>query len=162
MADDAPTYFITIRAYGTWLHGDERGSMDPAHNAYDSPPLAPDVELENIRASRLKHPPVVFDAPKRIVLREAIETTCQYRAWNLIALSVRTNHVHMVLEAAETPERVMNILKSWATRAMVGRGVLPRGVKAWSRHGSTKYLWTEEQVGRAYDYVIHGQGDALD
>jgi len=68
----------------------------------------------------------------------------------------------MVLEAAETPERVMNILKSWATRAMVGRGVLPRGVKAWSRHGSTKYLWTEEQVGRAYDYVIHGQGDALD
>ena len=28
-------YLITIRSYGTWLHGDERGSMDRRMEAQD-------------------------------------------------------------------------------------------------------------------------------
>ena len=161
MPDGPLAYFITIRSYGSWLHGDERGSMDPEHNAYQSPPLAPDAELKNIRASRLKQAPLTFSAPQRAAIKRGIERTCEHRGWNIIGLNVRTNHVHVLVEAPETPERVMNVIKSWATREMVARNALPRGVKAWSRHGSTKYLWTDEQVTLAYDYVVHGQGDPL-
>jgi len=34
-------YLITFRCYGTWLHGDERGSVDRFHNQYQSPSAAP-------------------------------------------------------------------------------------------------------------------------
>ena len=30
-------YLITFRCYGTWLHGDRRGSIDRFHNRYKSP-----------------------------------------------------------------------------------------------------------------------------
>jgi hypothetical protein len=38
---DAPIgYLITFRSYGTWLHGDERGSVDRNHRAYGTPMFA--------------------------------------------------------------------------------------------------------------------------
>jgi hypothetical protein len=35
-------HLITFRSYGTWLHGDKRGSVDRFHNQYKSPYLPPD------------------------------------------------------------------------------------------------------------------------
>jgi len=40
---DTPlAYLITFRAYGTWLHGDARGSIDRFHNRYRSLYIEPD------------------------------------------------------------------------------------------------------------------------
>jgi hypothetical protein len=36
-------------------------------------------------------------------------------------------------------------------------GVLDKEIKPWARHGSTIYLWKEEDVARAVAYVILGQ-----
>ncbi|MGQ0761444.1 MAG: hypothetical protein ACT4OT_05435 [Acidobacteriota bacterium] len=33
-------YLITFRCYGTWLHGDERGSVDRKQNVYGTPKTA--------------------------------------------------------------------------------------------------------------------------
>jgi hypothetical protein len=41
---------------------------------------------------------------------------------------------------------------------MIEAGVLPRAAKAWSRHGSTRYLWTDKSIEDACQYVIEGQG----
>ena len=73
------------------------------------------------------------------------------------ALNARTNHIHAVLAADTTPERVMNELKSWATRRMVEAGALAAGTKAWCRHGSTRYLWTPGALEAACRYVVEGQ-----
>jgi hypothetical protein len=35
-------YFITFHTYGTWIHGDDRGSVDRHHNLYGTPMLPPD------------------------------------------------------------------------------------------------------------------------
>jgi hypothetical protein len=53
----------------------------------------------------------------------------------------------------------MNAFKAYATRHLRETGLLPPGVKPWSRHGSNPYLWTPEDVERAIDYVINNQGD---
>ncbi|MGH9840991.1 MAG: hypothetical protein ACREEM_19730 [Blastocatellia bacterium] len=37
-------YLITFRCYGTWLHGDERGSVDRDHNIYRTPFLPRDAK----------------------------------------------------------------------------------------------------------------------
>ena len=39
-------YLITIRCYGTWLHGDERRAVDRhGFNAYGAPRRAPNEKL---------------------------------------------------------------------------------------------------------------------
>ncbi len=39
---DIPLAFlITFRCYGTWLHGDQSGSIDRFHNRYKSPYIEP-------------------------------------------------------------------------------------------------------------------------
>jgi hypothetical protein len=53
----------------------------------------------------------------------------------------------------------MDSFKANATRKLRAAGLLGRDVKPWSRHGSTFYLWTEEEVERPINYVVNGQGD---
>src|SRR5258707_2268858 len=50
-------YLITLRTYGTWLHGDERGSMDRKHNVYGTSKIAPNSRLNKSDTRQLKHPP---------------------------------------------------------------------------------------------------------
>jgi hypothetical protein len=33
-------FMITLRAHGTWLHGDRRGSVDRFHNRYGNPTIS--------------------------------------------------------------------------------------------------------------------------
>jgi hypothetical protein len=55
----------------------------------------------------------------------------------------------------------MDSFKAYATKALRASGLVGRDQKVWSRHGSTKYLWSEDQVAMAVDYVVNGQGDDL-
>src|ERR1700676_3532539 len=40
------------------------------------------------------------------------------RCWSLLAAHVRTNHVHVVVQAEVQPEKVMNDFKSYASRSL--------------------------------------------
>jgi len=44
-------YLISLRCYGTWPHGDRRGSIDRFHNRYKSPYLRAMIEGMNSRAA---------------------------------------------------------------------------------------------------------------
>ena len=155
-------YLITFPTYGTWLHGDERGSVDRDHNIPGTPMLDPNEQRRSRERRRLKHPQVLLDAQRRAVVHRTILEIASHRDWTVHTLTVRTNHVHVVVGAPVIPERVMNTLKSWSTRRMVEAGVLPRGTKAWVRHGSTQYLWKLDQLKAACLYVREGQGADLD
>jgi REP element-mobilizing transposase RayT len=91
-----------------------------------------------------------------------VRETCQAAGWSLYALNVRTNHVHVVVAAPLAPERVMTSLKAWCTRRLRENQLVAPGARPWTRHGSTRYLWTERDVDGACHYVIHEQGPALD
>lgn len=154
-------YFISFHTFGTWLHGDERGSVDRDHNAVGTPHLAPDAarqEREFERMSAAGGGPIVLDLPRRTIVERTIHEVCAHRGWALHIVNVRTNHVHVVVSGAGPPEPMMNSLKSWCTRRMVERGVHPRGAPAWTRHGSTRYLWDETSLADAVGYVRDMQG----
>lgn len=154
-------YFISFRCYGTWLHGDERGSVDHLHNLYGTPKLPPDEEMRNQMLARMKHEPVELSAKRRNAVEDGIKETCDIRGWALQAINVRTNHIHTVVTANQKAELVLNAFKANATSKMIASNAWQRGIKPWSRHGSTRYLWTEKSLERAIDYVINGQGDEL-
>ena len=52
---------------------------------------------------------------------------------------------HMVVTAKQCPERVMNDLKTYASRR-------------WAGHGSTLYLWKAKDVDTAVRCVVYEQG----
>src|SRR3954470_11290636 len=93
--------FFTFRCYGTWLHGDERGSIDRNHNVYRSPKIPGNSNWQKFNEAALIHDPVKLDAKRRRSVGTSIEQTCVRRGWHLFAMNVRTNHVHAVVSIGE-------------------------------------------------------------
>ena len=123
------------------------------------PPCQQMRSCSKMKRSELKHTPVKLKNAQRIAVEEAIREICEHRSYVLRAVNVRTNHVHSVVTAPCKPEHLMDSFKAYATRRLRESGLFSRDIKPWARHGSTPYLWTEEEVERAIDYVINGQGE---
>lgn len=155
---EAPlAYFITFRTYGTWLHGDERGSVAWRRNGYGDPFLHRDGSVESLSRERMLGPAVVLADEWRSTIDAAIRETVEKCNWELHALNVRTNHVHVVVRGQSKPEQMMVSMKAWSTRRLRDAGLTESTRRIWSRHGSTRYLWNEQQVEDACTYVLHGQ-----
>jgi len=154
-------YLLTFRAYGTWLHGDKRGSVDRLHKRFGSPMLPLSERRSQIERLLLKQHPVRFDARRRAAIESAARETCTIRKWQLWALNVRTNHVHCVITANRKPDEVLSALKANATRTMREWSCWISAQGPWAHRGSKKYLWTEKDLAEAIAYVIEEQGEPL-
>ncbi len=158
----AKGYLITFRCYGTWLHGDERGSVDRRwYNSVGAPMIKPDAEKVVIKTRLMKDAAFILGPRERKVVENAIREVCAFRSYALFAMNVRTNHAHVATGNSGSPERMMDSFKAYSTRALRAAGLLAADGRAWSRHGSTRYLWTDDHVAMAIDYVINGQGAEL-
>ncbi|MBM3729065.1 MAG: hypothetical protein FJW40_27020 [Acidobacteria bacterium] len=155
------TYFITFACYGARLHGSELGSVDPNHNRVGSPLLKPDPKRVLAARQKMLHDPYLLDERARPVVLAAIRAHSAHRGWNLLAAHVRSNHVHVIVQADTRPERIMNEFKSYASRELNHLTTGKPDQKRWARHGSTRWLWKEEDVRQALDYVINHQGDPM-
>jgi REP element-mobilizing transposase RayT len=155
-------YLITFRSYGTWLHGDERGSVDRHHHRYSSPMLPLSPRRKQIERSLLKQPPVKLSSRQRAAIDLGVRETCAIRKWELWALNVRTNHLHCVVTANCNPKTLLGALKANATRSMRETGCWSRDLGPWARGGSQKCLWTEEELANAIAYVVEDQGEPLE
>jgi REP element-mobilizing transposase RayT len=149
-------YFLTWTCHGTWLHGDERGSVDMGHNQYGTPILGPDSAREDRAGFMAAVEPRVLSDEERSIVERAIRDHALHTGWELLAVNVRTNHVHVVVRTGTEPERVMGQFKSWATRRLREAG-LRDSHRVWTREGSTRYLFDHASVHRAVDYVVNHQ-----
>jgi REP element-mobilizing transposase RayT len=156
-------YLITFRCYGTWLHGDERGSIDRFHNRHNSPYIPPNKQWHSHIANQITETgPVILNAEQRENVESAIREVCDYRRWTLHAVNVRTNHVHVVTSVGRLkPELALNAFKAYATRKMRKSGNWTNSRSPWADKGSHRYLWTERSVELGVDYVVNGQGGPL-
>jgi REP element-mobilizing transposase RayT len=109
----------------------------------------------------MTQPPVTLDLARRSVVDATIREVCMHRGWTLHALNVRTTHLHVVVAADRTPERVMTDFKAYSTRRMREAAVLPANIDPWSYHGSTRYLDSSNSLARAIDYTLNDQGSSL-
>lgn len=160
MHSPALAYFITWTTYGTWLHGDERGSVDRGNSS----PFTPTVGHASGRVARetrlMKSGALVLSDAMRSAVEQAIREHAAHKGWMVQALNVRTNHVHLVCTTREvTPEQVMRECKAWATRRMRETGLVREASRVWTRHGSTRYIWDERSLAKAVEYVRDWQDD---
>ena len=155
-------HLITFRCYGTWLHGDERGAIDRFHHLFKAPFAPANEERHKHNRAILKGEPVTLNAKRRSSVERAIQETCNIRTWILHAVSVRTNHVHVVVSIGlKKPDAALNALKANATRQMRQDGNWKPQHSPWVDKGSKRNLWNERSVAQAIDYVVNGQGDDL-
>lgn len=159
--DEPIAYLITFRTYGTWLHGDERGSIDKYHNLYGEPRAVSSSDRKALQAARLKSPPFLLNAASRRAVEKTIRDVCECRNWGLIAINVRTNHAHAGISGGAASAKILNDFKAYATRALRESGEWPYGHSPWADKGSRRFLWTEAHVGAASNYVLNGQGGEL-
>lgn len=155
-------YFITIRTYGTWLHGDQRGSVDRnGKNLYGAARIPLDPVYSVTMERNMNSEPFLLNGRQRTLVETAIRNVCSHRGFGLSAINVRRNHAHMVASAQAPPTSVMNAFKANATRELREAGLIEPNQRVWSRGGSTRYLWKPKNVERAINYTINSQGDDL-
>jgi REP element-mobilizing transposase RayT len=155
---DPIAFFLTWTTYGSWLPGDDRGWVDPYGHFRPAEPL----RAASVRR-RMVGQPVSFDVDQRAAVENAIEAHCQRRGWHLHAVQCRSQHVHVVVSAADyAPDEVMAQLKSWCTRRLKtsGRGLDIVGGRRtwWTEGGSKRRIFHEGDLASVVAYVKECQG----
>ena len=145
-------YLITFTCYGTWLHGDQRGSVDFMHNQFGEDFLEEDRQREQEEFRQLKHSPIYLSQEQRENIAQSIAEVCEFRQWKLWEVNVRTNHVHVVLTSEESPKKILRDLKARSTMNLKRSGLFAKE-KLWTRGGSGRFLWKTESVEAACRYV---------
>lgn len=159
----ALAYFITFSTYGTWLHGTAKGkgSVDRERNERGAAFVEPDATREMRSRHEMKQAAYTMQAREREIVRDAIVALCRAKGWQLLAVHVRSNHVHVVVDVDRDPGRAMSDMKAQASRALTLAGFDDAARKRWTRHGSTLHLFDEATVEDKIDYTLNQQGAAM-
>lgn len=133
--------------------------MDRAHAVPGTPVLTPDLDRQARDAQRMVGRRFVLDSQGRELVDSTIRQHAELRRWRLLALNVRSNHVHVVVCCTDgsLPERAMEQFKAWSTRRLREAGLLDQEQRAWTEHGSTRWINSESSLSAAIDYVLNHQ-----
>jgi REP element-mobilizing transposase RayT len=147
-------YFLTWTTYGTWLHGDARGSFD-ANGNY----IPPNDALRDLDRALMTTDSVVLDSHQRAIVDKVIVDHCRIRNWVLHARNVRTKHVHAVVSANVDGATVREQLKAWASRRLsefagLARAKDSEGAKKWwTQKGNIEEIWKDRHLESVVLYV---------
>jgi REP element-mobilizing transposase RayT len=144
----ALAYFITFTTYGTWLSGSAKGSVDGEHNVYGTPLAESDAGREQQAHEAMTQPAYVLSAAERRIVCKAIVGLARDRGWDLLAVHVRSNHVHVVVFAERDPGRLMSDLKGRASRDLALAGFDDAARRRWTRHVRRSLCLTRLATGR--------------
>ena len=136
---------VTFTTYGTWLQGDERGFVKDGRISEAS------EGLEQDNKKRQSSEEVTLKKKQREIVRSAILREAEKIRENVLAISVRSNHVHAVIEGGGKPvDMVVNRLKTAAYYALRERGF--EG-KVWTRGYDKRFCFDEEALRNRIKYV---------
>ncbi len=165
-------WLLTWTCYGTWLPGDARGFVGnvrdadgthATHNVPGTPYVADVPRLEAWVRQRMTGEPVSLDRADAEAMIAQFQETARVRRWKLEAASVMFNHVHLVVGVGgdPDPDRVLELFKSWATRAVKKLRPLPPNGTFWTANGSKRKLADDAAVRAAVVYVARKQPQPL-
>ena len=107
-------WLLTWTTYGTWLPGDDRGSITAirvntsGHRVHYNLPGTPSVgglpELRDAAAGLMKGPPIFLVNEQAKVLLDQFHETANVRSFCLDAVAIMANHIHIVVTVDGDPE----------------------------------------------------------
>jgi REP element-mobilizing transposase RayT len=135
--------------------------VDWKNRLFGAPLIPTDQPLEEQLRESLSQPVYVLSFTEQWIVCNAIRNISNEKGWHLIAVHVRTNHVHVVITANRDASRLMSDLKARASRDLNRAGFDSSDRKRWTRHGSTHHLFLEEDLGDVVAYVLNEQGERM-
>ena len=165
--NDPITLFITWTAYGSWLPGDARG-----WKKWKCGEQQPQPVLEDWCRGRMNEKAVLLGERHRKTVEDVIREHSQIRSWELHAVSVRSNHVHVVVtvapktgnndyRAADGIKRVRDELKANATRVLRRCENPIQNEKVWTKGGDIEFIDTDDDLEQVVIYISEAQ-DRMD
>lgn len=153
--EDQLAFFLTWVTYGTWLPGDERGSVEYRHGFQ-----LPNSEKEWKASIRMTEDACYLKPEQRQIVEQQIAETCSFRNWTLHIANCRTNHVHMVVSAHNIePNLIRDQLKAWCTRRLnehqlrTCAATSAQRTKWWADRGSIRWIWTDLSLATVVAYA---------
>ncbi len=157
-------WLLTWTTYGTWLPGDRRGFVSPVRTGsgelelHNIPGMPVDADLPALRehaCKKLLGSPVWLSSEQASVALTQFQETAAYRADDLLAAAIMSNHVHLVIGAvaSRTSSALLGDMKSYASRALNGRFSRPESGTWWTESGSKRHLPGRLAVQAAIEYV---------
>jgi REP element-mobilizing transposase RayT len=157
-------WFLTWTTYGTWLPGDDRGFVsnidrgDGKGHRLNIPGTEPASKvrgLEIMARNKMTGPPVFLVLEQATALFDQFRETANYRGWELIAIAIMRNHVHVVVGVPgdPEPETILGSLKSYGSRRLNREFGKRESDTWWTEGGSRRRLKTESNVLAAIAYV---------
>ena len=149
---DPIAYFLTWVTYGTWLPGDQRGWVE-----YKRGWKLPSPRLELECKARMQGQAVLLNQEDRGLVEHQVAETCQYRHWKLYAVNCRSNHIHVVVSAANVPATKIRVdMKAWTTRRL--RSHSSNTHKSWwAECGSIRWIWNKQSLATVVQYTLDTQ-----
>lgn len=145
--------FITWTVYGTFLPGDSRCWRK--RNRGEQPPQP---ALAQWHLEHLNHPILLLTPQDRTTVEDAIDEITSHRDWHLWAKSARSNHVHLVVTAADrAPRLVRDQIKAKCTHELRVKNRAFQYRMVWTTGGDIEFLYTEEEVDLCVEYVAETQ-----
>jgi REP element-mobilizing transposase RayT len=165
-------WLLTWRTYGTWLPGDGRGfvgtavtreGVREAHTAPGALYAEPAPPLREYATDIMRGPPVFLDVPHAGEVFGQLRETARIRGWEILALAVLSNHIHLV---ARTPEDIdgahlLRDFKAYASRRLNAVYGKPDNGSWWSESGSRRVLRDDPNIRDAIAYVANQHGAHL-
>ena len=115
-------YHIILNTRGSWLPGDPRGFRSRAHRIHSSgdyknpPPTGEHAVLHNY-AKLASKPPVTLPADLRALVGDAILRKSNQQGFEVIAICVGSNHVHVLAELPNSRNIVKETVGLWKQSA---------------------------------------------
>jgi len=143
--------FLTWTTYGSWLPGDQRGWMD---RHYKSAIKKSSPQLEASARSMMRESAFILTEDQCKVVRKSIQKTCSLRNWKMYALSVYSNHVHVLISCSDkNGSQTLNMLKAHCARALKEYTNQTNRKHWWTRSGSVRCLYKKESLKAVIEYI---------
>jgi len=138
-------YMITWTTYGTWLQGDKRGYVK------NGKILPTSRSLEDSNKHNLSKEPVKLTKTHRQIVQDAIFEKAKQLNQKIYALSVSSNHVHIVAEYIAMPiGLVVRHYKGSAQAALRKRGLSGR---IWTKGFDKRYCFDQHTLQNRINYA---------
>ena len=138
-------YMVTWTTYGTWLQGDRRGYVK------DGIVLKENLGLREANKRELKHKAVRLGKRERVIVKNAITKSVLKREQCVYAITVCSNHVHVVVSYTERDiGRCVRDYKNASVFALRRNGFVGR---VWTSGYDKRYCFDEASLQAKVVYV---------
>ena len=124
-------------------------------------PEQPQPLLEDWCRDRMRDNPLILNESQPMEVEAIIRQHASIRGWELHAVSVRSNHVHIAVTACAPPKRVREEFKANGTTALRRMQNPVTHAKVWTKGGDIEFIDTDDDLEQVVIYITEAQ-DRMD